>query len=117
MDRNATKVDRAVLEDSEWWWPGQNEEPLMFGHSAAHPCADVVRTYLSARPDELETLRVSRPDGPLAVTFERGRGTPCRYDAIHASLYWAVEDVRHRFLRGAEALSDHGSVEADLVLR
>ncbi len=117
MGCNGTTVDRAVLEDSESWWPGQNEELVRFGHAAAHPCADVLWTYLSTRPDELETLRVRRPDGPLAVTFEHGRGTPCRYDATHASLYWAVEGVRHRFLRGAEVLSDHYSIEADLALR
>jgi hypothetical protein len=53
IDRNAPKQDRFPASESQWWWPGKNEEPLLFGPQAPQPCRDAFITYLNEHPDEV----------------------------------------------------------------
>lgn len=118
IDRNAPKHDRWPLSASEWWWPGRNEEPLLFGEHAPHNCRDVFLDYLGSHPDELERAKAEYPNGPLAVTHLRGpTKIPCRYDAVYVSPEWAVGTVAHHFDESIWELSDHALVTAEIELQ
>lgn len=112
IDRNAPNRERLDLADDEWW---NEREPLLYGPGRVHDLRDVYRDHLTAHPDELARVRAERPDGPLAVTHERG-GVPCRYDAVYASPEFRVVDVEHLWEEARDAGSDHGVVLATLDL-
>jgi len=125
LDRNAPKVDHPDLAQSQWFWEA---EERLFGPDPKHDLRDVLRTHLdahpnaspNARPDQRRDLFAQHPEGPLALTFMRGRGrgdTPARYDAIYASPEWQVLDVRHPWTESTAAGSDHGAVWTTLRLR
>lgn len=117
LDRNAPKVDHPVLEQTVWFWEA---EERLFGPNAKHDLHDVLRTHLEAHTKEQRRIVEDRPEGPLAVSFMRGKGrgdTPSRYDAIYASPEWEVLDVRYPWEESIAAGSDHGMVWTSLRLR
>lgn len=117
IDRNTPKVDHPELSKCEWWWPGEEQEPLMFGEAAPHECEDALRKHLAAHPLRLEALRQAHPEGPLATTHERGKDrVPSRYDAIYVSPSWRVLKIEHLLDAGVAAGSDHALVVAELEL-
>lgn len=115
MDANAPKIDHPNLEQSEWWWP---EEALMLGHRPSHTLKDALRIWLSKHPLEAEKLRLLRPQGPLAVSYDRGQRTsvPCRYDFIYTTPDISVSQIRYLYEEAIKAGSDHAVVVADLKL-
>ena len=112
MDRNAPKWEHHDLADDEWW---NDREPLMFGPNRVHDLRDTFRDYLANNPDAAARTRALRPDGPLAVTYERA-GHDCRYDAIYASPEFTVHHIDHHWDEARAAGSDHGLVSAALEL-
>ncbi len=116
MDANSPKWDRWDLADTEFW---NDREATLHGVQRAHDLRDVWRDYLDRHPDEAASLRRERPEGPLTVSFVRGRGsrrTSCRYDLVYASPEIEVEEVTYRYDDAVEAGSDHGLVLAELIL-
>lgn len=116
MDANAPKFERLDPAETEWW---NADEPLLFGEERTHDLRDVFREVVSSDPERWSELAERAPEGPLAVSYDRGKGDrhiPCRYDVILASPEFAVEHVEYRYEEALEAGSDHGLIEAALTL-
>lgn len=115
MDANAPKTDHSDYKKNEWWW---KEEALLLGPRPLHPLRDAFRLWLSTHPREAEHIRSNRPKGPLAVSYNRGRGMsiPCRYDCIYLTPDIDVVQVRYLYDEALKAGSDHALVVADLVV-
>jgi hypothetical protein len=114
MDANAPKTDHPDPLKCEWWW---KDEPTPLGSTPLHNLRDAFRVFLTSRQDLLNDIEKSRPSGPLAISYVRGRGdrrTPCRYDVILTSPDIAVIDVRYVPLDNA--VSDHALVVSQLEL-
>jgi hypothetical protein len=115
MDANTPKLDHPDSSKVEWWW---QDEAVLLGAAPAHQLRDVLRTYLAARPDEMQQLRAARPQGPLAMSYVRGqqqgKPTPCRYDVICAAPDFQVEQVAYLYEEAVQAGSDHALVVATL---
>ena len=84
--------------------------------SDRHGLGDTFRTWLADHPDELDSIRRRRPDGPLEVTYVRGQSRKFgqRVDAIMASASIGVDMVEHSYTDAILAGSDHSYVRADL---
>lgn len=83
-----------------------------------HGLRDAYRVWLDDHPDELERVRRLRPDGPLAVTYQRGKqNSPIvnRMDRIYTSPDWTVSSVEHGYAESVAAGSDHAYVLAALT--
>ncbi len=59
-------------------------------------------------------VREQRPNGPLAVSFDRGKGVPipCRYDFVYVSPEFSVRRVDYPYDASRSAGSDHSIVIA-----
>lgn len=122
MDANAW-VDSAAdcFADPPTWDQLDDQAAIMrflLDGDAEHGLRDGYRAWLRARPDELERLRVERPNGPLAVTYVRGGNRPVadRFDVLMASRQVEVLDVVHRYEDALVAGSDHAIVQATLTV-
>jgi len=116
MDANTPKVDHPDISQNLWWW---KDESVLLGPHTAHTLKDALKVYLAAHPEEMEGIRTLRPQGPLAISYTRGRGkqlTPCRYDLISITPDIMVENVRYFYEEALHAGSDHALVVADLML-
>ncbi len=116
MDANTPKWDRHELADTEWW---KDREAVMFGVDRPHDLRDVYREHLRQNPEEWEAIRGERPDGPLAISYDRGNSknpVACRYDVIFASPEFEVDHVEYRYDQAIDAGSDHALVMAELRL-
>jgi exonuclease III len=116
MDANAPMVDHPNHEYNEWWW---EDEALLLGSNPAHHLKDAFRTLLDANPGLSEKITTSHPNGPLAISYRRGRSTktvPCRYDFIYTTPDFVVKNVSYLYDEAVEAGSDHALVVADLEL-
>lgn len=115
MDANAPKSDRPDIEQNEWFW---EKEPLMLGAQPLHVLRDSLRIWLSTHPLEAAHLLANSPQGPLAVSYNRGWGKrvfiPCRYDFIYITPDFGVSEVRYLYEEAIQAGSDHALVVADL---
>jgi endonuclease/exonuclease/phosphatase family metal-dependent hydrolase len=117
MDANTPKWDRHDLAASEWW---DDREAILHGVDRAHDLRDAYREYLEQTVETREAVERERPEGPLAVSFERGRGdrkVPCRYDYVYTSPEFEVENVCYRYEDAVAAGSDHALLVAELTLR
>ena len=114
MDANAPKRDHPDHQQNEWWW---EEEECLLGDQPLHSLKDALRVWLAAHPLEAEQIRQANPYGPLAVSYDRGRGTsiPCRYDFIYSTTDFAVSQVRYLYDEALKVGSDHALVVADLT--
>lgn len=114
MDRNGPKFE--PLDGETEWWPRDSME--LFGSDASHDLRDAYLAWLDQHPEERQFLGMVRPQGPLAVSFIRGKPpkVPGRYDAIYASSEFQVLDVRYVYEDAIRAGSDHGLVWAKLRL-
>jgi endonuclease/exonuclease/phosphatase family metal-dependent hydrolase len=116
MDANTPKWDRHDFADTEWW---DDREAVLHGVERAHDLRDVYREHLSQNPEERARIGGERPDGPLQVSFERGRGsskTACRYDFIYASPEFVVRSASYLYDDALTAGSDHALIIAELEL-
>ncbi|MFL5659583.1 MAG: endonuclease/exonuclease/phosphatase family protein [Ktedonobacteraceae bacterium] len=115
MDANAPKSDHLDIEQNEWWW---KEEPLMLGARPLHTLRDALRVWLTMHPLEAARLLADSPQGPLAVSYNRGWGKrafiPCRYDFIYLTPDFSVSEVRYLYAEAIQVGSDHALVMADL---
>lgn len=114
IDRNGPKYERS--DGSLELWPP--DAPELLGEEPAHPFRDVLTTLHARRPELREQLASVRPDGPLALSYVRGRKgqrqTPCRYDVVYASHHFDVIDVQYRYGEAVAAGSDHAAVTTTL---
>ena len=115
MDANAPKRDHPDHQQNEWWW---EEEECLLGSQPLHSLKDALRVWLAANPLEAESIRRVNPDGPLAVSYDRGQATstPCRYDFIYSTTDFSVARVRYLYNEALKVGSDHALVVADLTL-
>ena len=114
IDANAPKWDRPALHDSEWW---NDEEPLLIGEERIHDLRDVYREALERDPERRAAVLADAPEGPLATSHVRGRGSgrvACRYDHVLASPEFDVLEVEYRWEDAVAAGSDHALVVATL---
>lgn len=80
-----------------------------------HGLVDAWRSYLGANPDRGRRWARIRPDGPLAVTYNRGSKTRpevCRMDRIFLSPEIDVLEVEHLYAEALAVGSDHALVRA-----
>jgi hypothetical protein len=105
MDANSPKVDARDLARSEWWSEPERE---LLGVDRAHAWRDVYREVVERDPALLARIPAR---GPLAESFRRGPGDPCRYDHVHATPDVRVVAVEYRRV---PELADHALVVADL---
>lgn len=85
-----------------------------------HELRDALRVWLDAHPDELERIRRLRPEGTLAVTYDRGKkGRPvvCRMDRIFVSGDLDVISVEHDLGEALAVGGDHAIVRAEVRSR
>ena len=115
MDANAPKTDHPDIMQSQWWW---KEEALLLGSQALHHLDDALRLWLAVHPFEAERLYALKPQGPLAISYDRGKkhSIPCRYDFIYVTSDFTVAHVDYLYHEAIEAGSDHALVVADLYL-
>ena len=115
MDANAPKSDHPDIEQNKWFW---DEEPLMLGARPLHVLRDALRVRLTDHPLEAPHIMPHSPQGPLAVSYNRGWGKkvfiPCRYDFIYITPDFEVSEVRYLYEEAIQAGSDHALVVADL---
>ena len=114
IDANAPKWDRPALHDSEWW---NDQEPLLIGEERIHDLRDVYRVALERDPERRAAVLADAPEGPLATSHVRGRGSgrvACRYDHVLASPEFDVLEVEYRWEDAVAAGSDHALVVATL---
>ncbi len=98
-------------QDDPWF-----EDSRFYGSHKAHQLDDAWVTYLEHSPDVRERILRLRPDGPLAVSHNRGaRGTttPCRYDLLLVSPDTQVANMVYEYADAVGAGSDHALVWAD----
>ena len=126
LDANSPKMDHPDPERSEFYWqepPYERCEPALIGPPSKrrHGLEDCLRSWLTGNPSALEQITRERPNGPLAVSYDRHPApdgyTPSRYDSLWASREFDVTSVEHRWddgLRLPHGGSDHAMVIADL---
>ena len=113
IDANGPFIDHP---DLECWQPAMAGDATLIGPAPEHHLTDAMYRWLAARPDELQTIRHTRPDGPLAVSYMTTRSQrPCRYDHVYVTDDLDVENISYRspYADG----SDHGAVVTDLAIR
>lgn len=118
IDANTPRIDAINLSETCWWNSGE-ERLLGPPDQRTHGLRDVFREWVERSPERLDAIRTDRPDGPLAVSYRRGRGeraVDCRYDVILASPEIRGEGAGYEYEGAVMAGSDHALVWADLVL-
>jgi endonuclease/exonuclease/phosphatase family metal-dependent hydrolase len=116
IDANTPKVDHPDLARSCWWNDG---EERLLGVERIHRLRDAYREVVDGDDVLRAAIVAARPDGPLAVSFRRGRGagaTDCRYDSILASPEFTIDDAGYEYEASVAAGSDHGLVWTELEL-
>jgi endonuclease/exonuclease/phosphatase family metal-dependent hydrolase len=114
IDANTPKVDHPELARSVWWNAG---EERLLGVDRIHRLRDVYREVVERDAALSASTVASRPDGPLAVSYRRGRGVravDCRYDVILVSSDIAVCSGGYEYEVAVAAGSDHALVWAEL---
>ncbi|HEY7347289.1 MAG TPA: endonuclease/exonuclease/phosphatase family protein [Ktedonobacterales bacterium] len=114
MDANTPEVDHPDIDQNRWWY---KDEAILLGSQAPHRLKDALRVYLHTHAEEMEQILTVRPEGPLAISYTRGKGkqlTPCRYDLISITPDIEVENIRYLYSEALRAGSDHALVVAGL---
>ncbi|MGH7799912.1 MAG: endonuclease/exonuclease/phosphatase family protein [Thermodesulfobacteriota bacterium] len=113
IDANAPKTDHPDITKNEWWW---KEEILLLGAKPLHNLKDTLRVYLDSHPDILQSIKQSRPNGPLTVSYIRGNRSRiwCRYDLIYATPDIRVNNVEYLYEESVKAGSNHAMVVSEL---
>lgn len=113
IDANAPKVDHPVHKQNAWWRDGEAD---FLGPKTNHTMQDVLRILFRDNPDRFDAVAEQYPNGPLAVSYRRGKAAPisCRYDFIYVSPHFSVQEVSYPYDSSLAAGSDHSIVVADL---
>jgi hypothetical protein len=112
IDANSPRIDHPDPKLSELW---RLDSRKLLGTTPLHNLRDAYRVFLNDHPALFARIRAERPDGPLAISHYRHRGspgTPCRYDFIYVSPHVTVENVEYICVR--KELSDHALVVGQL---
>jgi len=93
----------------------------MFGGRPEHRLDDTYRRWVNEHPEELEQIRATRPDGPLAISHRTDKrrdspGFPRRFDALWISPEIEVASIDYHYEAAIAAGSDHALVVAELTL-
>jgi endonuclease/exonuclease/phosphatase family metal-dependent hydrolase len=99
--------------------PGELGEDALTGPDRLHPLTDCLRLWFEANPEELDVVRLERPDGPLAISHRTGKtkarlGNPRRFDSIWISDDFEVTSVDYDYDAAISAGTDHALVTAQL---
>ena len=82
-----------------------------------HGLVDAYREWLDEHPEELERIKRIRPDGPLAMTYDRGKKgypTPCRMDRVFTTPDLHPFRIEHHYAEAISVGSDHALVRVEL---
>ena len=115
MDNNSSSAMPPLTELRDDWY----DQDAFFAAEPPHRLQDAYRVWLEEHPDELARVLRLRPDGPLEVTYDRGKKsfpTVERFDRIMVSSSVRVESVAHHYSDSLAAGSDHALVAADLIV-
>jgi hypothetical protein len=131
LDANSPAVDHPDHSLSRYHWrhaPFAHCEPALIGARPLrrHRMDDAFRRFLT--DDDLDRIRSERPEGPLAVTYDRDNGpdtvTGSRYDSVWITPEFDVLHVNHLWEHDpstghGEPIggSDHAMVTVDLAAR
>lgn len=88
-------------------------ENQFFSAHPQHHLRDALTAYLRENPAAYNRLIKVRPNGPLEVTYKRGK-TLDRFDYIMVSDDFRVDDISHDYEGARGAGSDAGLVSAVL---
>ena len=91
-------------------------ENWFFGDEPPHRLRDALIDYYRNNPTKYEDALKERPEGPLAVSYIRGKKKD-RFDYIFISDDFEVNNCRYDYEGAVAAGSDHALVCADLILR
>jgi endonuclease/exonuclease/phosphatase family metal-dependent hydrolase len=128
-DANTPAVDAIDFAETRTHWhtgrrilKGTPGDDVLWGPQKTHVLQDALRRWLQSHPENLESIRSVRPDGPLLISHRTGRrkgleGTPRRFDSIWVSDDFAVINVSYLYAEALAAGSDHAVVVADVELR
>lgn len=113
VDANGPFIDHP---DPDRWRPAMAGDATLIGPQPVHHLTDAMYRWLASRPDQMEAIRRSRPDGPLAVSYvTTGSKRPCRYDHVYVTDDIDVEDIQYRWPQSDG--SDHGAVVTALAIQ
>lgn len=116
MDRNGPRTEAWETSKTRWW---PEDSAGFFAADAEHGCRDVLDLWFQDNPAAEDAARRARPDGPRAVSYVERRATPPiprHYDVILISDAFHATQFRYRYEESIVAGSDHGLVEATLVV-
>ena len=116
MDRNGPRTEAWDASETRWW---PEDPPGFFAADAVHGCRDVLDLWFQDNPTAADAARRAHPNGPREISYVEKRATPPiprRYDVILVSHAFGPTRVRYRYDESIEAGSDHGLVEATLVV-
>lgn len=116
IDANSPKVDHHDIKKCELWG---SDAPELLGlkPNPIHNLRDAFRVYLEENSETASVLQEQRPNGPLAVSYNRGNNktkVARRYDHIYVTPDIKVIKVQYHDLL-VEA-SDHALVVAEVDL-
>lgn len=79
-DANTPEIDHPDPAQVRTHWhtgrrrlAGRPGDDVMFGGHPAHRLRDAYRQWLEQHPSDLEQIRATRPEGPLAITHRTGK--------------------------------------------
>ncbi len=114
-DRGGIRTHWHLGDDKLNGLPGDD---LLVGPEPVHGLEDVLRLHLANRPEDLDVIRVDRPDGPLMTSYCTGGAGKrrYRYDAIWVTSQFTVGSVEYVYDEAIEAGTDHALVLAGLTV-
>jgi hypothetical protein len=117
MDANAW-LDESPYTTPTWadTHPQASVMRFFFDEPPEHGLRDAFRVWLGEHPEELAEIKRRRPNGPLALTFVRGRNKPVadRFDVIMIPRTLQVDTIEHNYEDAVAVGSDHAYVLAEL---
>lgn len=105
------------LDQPEFVANASDADPIarFFAAGASHNLQDTLLSYYRQDSEAYKRALTERPNGPLAVSYVRGRKED-RFDYIFASPELEVLECRYDYDGAKAAGSDHGIVLADLSI-
>ncbi len=113
VDANGPYLDHP---DPARWQPSMAGDATLIGPQPRHHLSDALYRWHDQHPEDLQHVRMQRPEGPLAISYvTSGAKRSVRYDHLFVTDDLEVEDITYRS-PGADG-SDHGAILASLANR